>query len=88
MVRTVTWTRESHGLFDFEGTEIVRKQFKIKGSHRFFRKQNEVEASAADRLDVFETQEVKMEQDHVDNIIARTFYNNGQYWIYHKNHVD
>ena len=27
--KTVTWTRESHGLFDFEGQDIIRKQFKI-----------------------------------------------------------
>lgn len=53
MVRTVTWTRESHGLFDFEGTEIMRKQFKIKGSHRFYRGENEVETAAVENLDNF-----------------------------------
>ena len=36
-IKTITWTRESHGLFDFEVKESERKlyekkQFKIKGS--------------------------------------------------------
>lgn len=66
MVRTVTWTRESHGLFDFEGSEIMRKQFKIKGSHRFFRNVNEVETQAVEDLDTFQAQEDKMEESRVD----------------------
>ena len=52
--KTVTWTRESHGLFDFEGQDIVRKQFKIKGSHRFYRDENTVEVDSADGPDIFE----------------------------------
>ena len=41
-IRATTWTRESHGLFDFEGTEIERKQFIIKGNHRVFRIESDV----------------------------------------------
>ena len=46
-IKTITWTRESHGLFDFEVKESERKlfekkQFKIKGSHHLFRNESEV----------------------------------------------
>ena len=46
-IRTITWTRESHGLFDFEVKESERKlyekkQFKMKGSHRVYRAESEV----------------------------------------------
>lgn len=46
-IRTITWTRESHGLFDFEVKESERKlfekkQFKIKGSQRIYRHESEV----------------------------------------------
>lgn len=48
-IRTITWTRESHGLFDFEIKETERKlyekkQFKLKGSHRVYRAESEVSA--------------------------------------------
>ena len=52
--KTVTWTRESHGLFDFEGQDIVKKQFKIKGSHRIFREENKVEVEGAEDINLFE----------------------------------
>ena len=41
-IRATTWTRESHGLYDFEGTETEKKQFKIKGNHRVFRLESDV----------------------------------------------
>ena len=43
-VKAVTWTKESHGLFDFEGLDTERKIFKLKGTHRFYRYENAVEA--------------------------------------------
>ena len=49
--KTVTWTRESHGLFDFEGQDIIRKQFKIQGSHRIYRDENQVDVEAIDDHD-------------------------------------
>lgn len=47
LIRTITWTRESHGLFDFEVKESERKlyekkQFRIKGNHRVFRSESDV----------------------------------------------
>ena len=47
MIRTITWTRESHGLFDFEVKENERKlfekkQFKIKGNQRVYRAESDV----------------------------------------------
>ena len=29
-----------------------------------------------------------MDSKRVDQIIARTYYQNGSYWVYHKNHID
>ena len=47
MIKTITWTRESHGLFDFEVKESERKlfekkQFKIKGNHLILRAESDV----------------------------------------------
>jgi len=47
-IQTSTWTRESHGLYDFEGEEIERKFFKVKGNQRVFRYENEVEIKLSD----------------------------------------
>jgi len=41
-IRTSTWTRESHGLYDFEGKDVQLRSFKIKGSQFIYRKESEV----------------------------------------------
>ena len=46
-IRTITWTRESHGLFEFAVKESERKlfekkQFKIKGNHLILRNESDV----------------------------------------------
>ena len=91
-IRTVTWTRESHGLFDFEVKESERKlfekkQFKIKGSHRIFRAESDVTAELCTSRS-FEPGEEKMSQDYKDLIIARLLHQNGSYWVFHKTLVD
>lgn len=47
LIRCITWTRESHGLFDFEVKESERKLyekklFRIKGHHRVYRAESDV----------------------------------------------
>lgn len=70
LVRTITWTRESHGLFDFEVKESERKlyekkQFKVKGNHRILRAESDVtvELSLANN---FEQLEQGMPQSYKD----------------------
>lgn len=31
-IKTITWSRDSHGLFDYEGKELEKKQLKTKGT--------------------------------------------------------
>lgn len=92
LIRTITWTRESHGLFDFELKEserklYERKQFRIKGSHRIFRAESEVTADVTPSNN-FEQQESVMSQELKDRIIARLMHLNGSYWVFNKNLVD
>ena len=70
-----TWTRESHGLYDFDGTET---QFKISGSHNVIRQEHTVRPIAAP----------KFEHDNQNEVIARCLYRQGSYWVYHKALVD
>ena len=42
-MQAITWTRESHGLFDFEGVETEKKSFKFKGNSRIFRYESDVQ---------------------------------------------
>ena len=69
-IRATTWTRESHGLFDFEGTEIERKQFKIKGHHRVFRIESDVKMELVED-DRFEHTENTLEEKMREKIVAR-----------------
>ena len=86
-IQTSTWTRESHGLYDFEGVEIERKSFRVKGNQRVFRHESEVEIRATE-LNNFYEQEQQMSADERERIVARILYFNSHYWIYHKNFVD
>jgi hypothetical protein len=36
-VTAQTWTRESHGLYDFEGSEVNVSTFGLKGTHTITR---------------------------------------------------
>ena len=92
LIRTITWTRESHGLFDFEVKESERKlyekkQFRIKGSHRIFRAESEVTVDLS-ITNNFEQSEESMNQHYKDLIIARLMHQNGSYWIFNKNYID
>lgn len=74
-IRTITWTRESHGLFDFEVKESERKlfekkQFKIRGCHRLYRSESDVYTELSYN-DNFENLEKKMGQETREKIIAR-----------------
>ena len=91
-IRTITWTRESHGLFDFEVKESERKlfekkQFKIKGSHRIYRHESEVSSELTTNKN-FQASENKMSQEQRDRIIARLMYQSNTYWVFHKQFVD
>ena len=92
LIRTITWTRESHGLFDFEVKESERKlyekkQFRIKGSHRVFRAESEVTVDLS-HTNNFEKSEEQMNQHYKDLVIARLMHLNGSYWIFNKNYID
>ena len=74
-------------MYDFEGTEIERKQFKIKGSHRLFRSESEVDMDLVEN-DNFSLAEKTLDEKYKDKIIARLLHQDGSYWIYHKNFID
>ena len=88
----MTWTRESHGLFDYEVKESERKlfekkQFKVKGTHRVFRNESDVTFDQTEN-NQFEQGEKKMPEDQRDKVIARLMHQNGSYWVFHKNYID
>ena len=41
-MKTTTWTRESHGLFDYESTYISKKQLKALSSAKILRIKNDI----------------------------------------------
>ena len=86
-INTSTWTRESHGLYDYEGTEIEKKAFKIKGNIRVQRFESDVRVTSLDNAN-FEKTEETLPQEEKDKIVARLMIRDGNYWIYHKNMVD
>lgn len=88
LVSVETWTRESHGLYDFEGTEIQKISLKLKGSHRISRDDSKVSAEKVSEDQTFEECEKALNNEDKDKVIARLLYRDNSYWIYHKNLID
>ena len=93
LIKTITWTRESHGLFDFEVKESERKlfekkQFKLKGSHRIMRAESEVTTEYVDNNNDFEKNEETMRAEKKESIVSRLIHQNGSYWVFHKQYID
>jgi len=57
MLTAETWTRESHGLFDFEGSETQQISLRLKGSHRIVRHDSNVVATKVKEEQAFEISE-------------------------------
>lgn len=56
-ISSETWTRESHGLYDFEGNEVTQNKFCIKGSHNFNRADSDIYLTAISANKNFEENE-------------------------------
>jgi hypothetical protein len=41
-IRTETWVKESHGLYDYEGTELEVQNFTTSGNQRFKRLETKI----------------------------------------------
>lgn len=43
LMKGITWSRDSHGLFDYESRHLTKKAMKTVDSVQIFRKQNDLE---------------------------------------------
>lgn len=65
-LKTTTWTRESHGLFDYESTSIKEKEFNMTENFNVYRKE----------------MEIGVNQSHSDEeTLARVVSYHGKFWI-------
>ena len=89
-IRTSTWTRESHGLYDFEGKDVQLRSFKIKGSQFIYRKESEVNIEQVNNYSKmrFNEDEDGMITEKRDTIIGRILIKDGKYWLFHRHLVD
>jgi hypothetical protein len=85
-ITAFTWTRESHGLYDYEGTEVDKKQWTMRGNLRVCRDETYLSVQESDSN--FYQQEQNMLEAQKEQIIARVLNINENYWVYHKNFVD
>ena len=88
IINAETWTRESHGLYDFEGTETQQISIRLKGSHRIIRNDSKISATQVPDLQTFEISEKALSDEDKEGVIARCLYRDNSYWIYHKNLID
>ena len=59
LMRAVTWSRDSHGLFDYESRHIQKKNLKTQASGKMFRTNNEIDFQAPDNPGVTITPDSK-----------------------------
>jgi len=97
IIESETWKRDSHGLFDYETTDVVRKTLKIQSKDNYTFMTNigrddsdvmldmpheMVKAGGGQTVDNLDNPEANR------NIIAHILYKDGQYWIYNKQHYN
>eukprot|EP00347_Sterkiella_histriomuscorum_P023422 403334699 len=85
IIKTITWQRDSHGLFDYECKDNERKQLKAIGSFSLMR--NEV------NIDVkYDEEDNQLEESKEEEIpqtqIAKIVEKNGGYWMFHSSTVE
>jgi len=73
-LKTMTWTRESHGLFDYESSSIKEKEFHMAKNFNVCRKEMEIEV---DEGNVGETLSGKKSEE----TLARVVSYHGKFWI-------
>lgn len=74
-------------MFDYEGTEIERKLFRLKGNHRVVRYESDIYVEPYE-TDDFEKEEESLSDKERDAIVARLLYRDGSYWVFHKQLID
>lgn len=61
---TKTWSRDSHGLYDYEATTTTQNSFQINGKARIIRKKNQCKIiSDSNELDIEERDLFTIRQD-------------------------
>jgi hypothetical protein len=78
VIKSETWTKESHGLYDFDNTEVNQVSFALRGSHIINRTDSTVMVQPSENFEGTDT----------DQVIARALYKNNSYWLFHKNMID
>lgn len=43
LMKGITWSRDSHGLFDYESRHLTKKTMKTQNQVQIYRKQNELD---------------------------------------------
>lgn len=88
-IKADSWTRESHGLYDFEGSDIVRRTLSMYSSGWLNRAESSVEVTPFAQGAVnFEAEERALSPEQQQLIIARVLYSEGSYWLFHRPLVD
>lgn len=89
LIRTETWTKESHGLYDFEGTDLNEAKFLARGSHMIQRDQSTVRVHSLPIDSAsFEAADQQLKHDEANRTIARCLYKDNSYWLFHKALID
>ena len=84
IIKLETWSRESHGLFDYENNNTSKKVIHVSGTSSMFRtKFNEIIS-----LPEIDGESGYHRNDYPSPPILHFLRHQNSYWIYHKNTID
>jgi len=72
VIETETWKRDSHGLFDYETNDVIRKTLRIAGTAQIFRETDDVQLQDYSYRKVFRKTRQLLDDSREADIFSNT----------------
>ena len=80
-MKGITWSRDSHGLFDYESRHLTKKTMKTEQEIIIMRHGNELSNSPFSRLTPFEEQVNQLTQEPEDKALLKIVNHNDTFYL-------
>jgi len=80
-MKALTWSRDSHGLFDFESKNLTKKRLNACEPAMFMRNVNDVHQSKYDATESFQNQKLMHSKGEEDKALVKVVNQNGCMYV-------
>ena len=81
LMKALTWSRDSHGLFDFESKNLSKKRLNANEPSMFMRSANDVHQAKYDAAESFQSQKLMHGNTEEDKALVKVVNQNGCMYV-------